>query len=452
LTSTEAPVEGRTVPAAQLDDLLEQGLRARQRRVLVAAHPGMHLGALAACDALIDRTVRAACLYGRAAPQALQARLEAGEAGSPAAADAAVFLRVSLAVQQQEPALPEVIQCHVDAQPQAVYDALRFMPVPASPFLPQDAHIVQVFAHAEQRQPQWLPWALRLAGERDVKALRPRIEALLAGAHGAAAAHYALACMGRPAAGAAGWVAAALRSGDPACVADGLRIAAVAPALADSQALAQGLARLPEGHPAADTAWGLLALRQPQATLGHARAQPSVPKDPWLRLVALTGCFEAVLEVCAALATQPDGLAPAQADVLALALGQVPAELRARPGDPALRSQALHALVLRACRQCRLPLRPAAEQAGPDAWTAPHLLAEPQAAQGLRLRLGRPLAMDVPPLGPWVRELTHGLRQWVYLEHAVTSGRSLALSAWDVTRRQDLALSVAALAASFDPA
>jgi hypothetical protein len=156
--------------------------------------------------------------------------------------------------------------------------------------------------------------------------------------------------------------------------------------------------------------------------------------------------------VCAELASQPDGLSAAQADVLTLALGQVPAELRLRPGNPGTRSRALRALVLRVCRQCHLSVRPDAEQADssepaePRPWTSKHLLAEPAAASTLRLRQGRRLAEGVPPLGPWVRDVTHSLRQWLYLERAATSGRALALSAWDVTRRQDLALAVAALA------
>lgn len=447
------------VPAAVsalLDDLLEQAMRARQRRVLTADHPGMHLGALAACDALIDRTVRAASLHGPAALQRLDARLNAypdahpGDGASPpspAATDASVFLRVSLAVQMQERSLADLVRRHIDAQPRAVYDALRFMPVPASPLQPQDAHIMQVFAQAE-RHPQWLPWALRLAGERDVQALQPRIAALLP-TH-AAEAHLALASMDRPAPATGPFVEAALRSSDPGRIADGLRIAAVAPALASDPALGQGLDHLPAGHPAADIAWGLLATRHPQASLERARTRGGVPATLWLRLVALTGCLDAVLDVCAGLAVQPEGLSAAQADVLILALGQVPAELRVRPGHPAARSQALRALVLRACRQCRLgvraePIDPA-DSAPPRSWTSAHLLAEPAAAGTLRLRQGRPLAEGVPPLGPWVREVTHGLRQWLYLERAATSGRALALSAWDVSRRQDLALAVAALA------
>ena len=441
------------VPAL-LDDLLEQALRARQRRVLTADHPGMHLGALAACDVLIDRTVRAASLHGHAALQRLDARLDVRTTDSPnpashAAADATVFLRVSLAVQMQERSLADLVRRHVDAQPRAVYDALRFMPVPTTPFQPQDAHIVQVFAQAG-RHPQWLPWALRLAGERDVKALQPRIEALLP-TH-AAEAHVALACMDRPTPDSGPFVDAALLSGDAARIADGLRIAAVAPALATDLALVQGLDQLPAGHPAADIAWGLLATRHPQATLEHARTRAGLPAALWLRLVALTGCFDAVLDVCAGLAAQADGLSAAQADVLTLALGQVPAELRVRPGNPATGSQALRALVLRVCRQCYLGVRPGAEQidstecAEPRSWTSQHLLAEPAAASTLRLRQGRPLAAGVPPLGPWVRDVTHGLRQWLYLERAATGGRALALSAWDVSRRQDLALAVAALA------
>lgn len=440
------------VPAAVhtlLDDLLEQAMRARQRRVLTADHPGMHLGALAACDALIDRTVRAASLHGPAARQRLDARIaDSPSPPSPAAIDAAVFLRVSLAVQMQERSLAGLVQRHVDTQPRAVYDALRFMPVPATPFQLQDAHIVQVFVQAE-RHPQWLPWALRLAGERDVKTLQPRIEALLR-TH-AAEAHLALACMDRPTPATGPFVDAALLSGDPARIADGLRIAAVAPALATDLALVQGLDPLPAGHPAADVAWGLLATRHPQAALAHARTRAGLPPALWLRLVALTGCFDAVLDVCAGLAAQPESISAAQADVLTLALGQVPAELRVRPGNPATRSQALRALVLRTCRQCHLGVRPGAEQidspegAETRSWTRQHLLAEPAAAGTLRLRQGRPLAAGMPPLGPWARDVTHGLRQWLYLERAATGGRALALSAWDVARRQDLALAVAAL-------
>jgi hypothetical protein len=61
----------------------------------------------------------------------------------------------------------------------------------------------------------------------------------------------------------------------------------------------------------------------------------------------------------------------------------------------------------------------------------------------VRVRAGLRITQDVPALGAATYRVTHGLRQWLYVERAVYGKHAFALSAHDVSRRQELALMVA---------
>jgi hypothetical protein len=56
------------------------------------------------------------------------------------------------------------------------------------------------------------------------------------------------------------------------------------------------------------------------------------------------------------------------------------------------------------------------------------------------------MTTQFPPLDHKALNVTHGLRQWLYIEHAILGRHPLALSAYDVSRRQELAMMIAEVA------
>ncbi len=92
-------------------------------------------------------------------------------------------------------------------------------------------------------------------------------------------------------------------------------------------------------------------------------------------------------------------------------------------------------------RDNQLPLQPGAEYLqGAQAWDAERLFAGP--VQDIRLRYGQRLR-SLPPLSPLLLQMTHGTRQWLYLERAELARHPFALQALDVFRRQQAALMIA---------
>jgi hypothetical protein len=56
------------------------------------------------------------------------------------------------------------------------------------------------------------------------------------------------------------------------------------------------------------------------------------------------------------------------------------------------------------------------------------------------------MSRTLPELGQAIFRVTHGLRQWLYIERALMGQHALALSAYDVSRRQELAMMIAEVA------
>jgi hypothetical protein len=118
----------------------------------------------------------------------------------------------------------------------------------------------------------------------------------------------------------------------------------------------------------------------------------------------------------------------------------VPAQARTQPNVQVDKSKALLALVLQVCRQAHIAVKNDADLA---AWRVEDILAKPADAAQLRVREGQRITKDVPSFGPSLLRVTHALRQWLYVERAVYGKHALALSADDVSRRQELAWMVA---------
>jgi len=416
-----------------LDDTLEQAIRARQRRVFVIDHPGQRLAALRVMDGAIDQAVVAASIYGQDAIQWLEHKISQALGDER---DAAVFLRLALAVQLQEQNIAELIARYAPEYARPVYEALRFSPVTNNIFTDRTDHLTALFEWAKH-DTTLMPLALRLVGERDIKAFHSEIEPFLHHPELAPWAHYAWACIGQAGALTRQFVEEALASDTPDRIEGALRICAVAPALPSDKALEHGLSA-PEA--VAGTAWAILACRYPRRVYDYAMSLGDLAMAVKYRLVALTGFMDGMVAVCAALAARDGSITPAEADVLALALGAIPMEARCEPNDREAKSKALRALVLKVCRQSHITIK---NDADICEWGVDHILADPTQIASVRIRRGFRMTQTVPKLDQAVLDVTHGLRQWLYIERAVYGGHVFALSAEDVSRRQETAMMVA---------
>jgi hypothetical protein len=193
----------------------------------------------------------------------------------------------------------------------------------------------------------------------------------------------------------------------------------------------------------ADVAWAILACRYPRQTFLYAMSDDELNPAIKVRLAALTGYPDWVLALCAELAQREGCITPAEADVLNLALGGVPVEARADPNDQAAKSHALRQLLLQVFQHAHIPVR---NDADCCPWQPELILADPQQAANIRLRNARRMTNTLPALGAAVRRVTHGLRQWLFIERALLGQHALALSAYDISRRQELAMMVAEVA------
>lgn len=447
-----------------------QAHRARQRRVMIADHPGQNLRALAVMDNTIDRMILACSLYGSEASGYFDAQLTASKPGTPALA-ASVFMRLALAVHftrqsghETETACALVCELagqFVPSHPREVLEALWFFPLPTTRMSGGTLHIVRLFAYAQTR-PNLLPLALELAGRCDVKALQTPIIALLEQANWAAAAMLALARMGQ-ALNLEHLAKLALDESAESTAPDApnawrdvyLNIIACQPRLAQDATLAELIRRFPNQ---VEAAWAILAVRHPRYTLEQALVQTALAPELRLRVIAQTGYPDAVINALAPLATSDQPASPAQRDLLAVVLGGIPVEARAEPDAKAdaaakasaigIKSSALRRLLLRALRTAHVPIQ---NDAGLGPWQPQQILQTLQpdaAAATARLRAGalfpQNAAQNPPPLGVAVPDYTHALRQWAYIERAELTGLPLALSALDVFRRQQLAFMIAA--------
>ncbi len=419
-----------------LEDLIDQGLRTRQRRNFTADHPAQNLAALRVPDTAIDRVIQAASLYGTEAIPLLDQHIAEANGGTQ---DAAVFLRIAFAVQTGAQDIADLVARHRADHPRAVHEALRFFPIPHNRLEDDSAHIITLFEHTEQDK-ALASLAIRLAGERDVKPLREPIEALLEEPELTADAHFALACMGVATQTQASFVQQCLQSDDPERMAQGLRICAVDTRLAESNDLKKAIDIM--AHEA-DIAWAILACHYPRQTFLYAIENDQLDTALKIRLAALTGYPDGLVALCAELAEREGRITPAEADVLHLVLGKVPVEARADPNDQAAKSLALRQRLLQVFQQAHIAVHNDADRCP---WQTERILADPEQAASVRLRNGKRMTNALPELGRAVLHVTHPLRQWLFIERALLGQHALALSAYDVSRRQALAMMIAEVA------
>ncbi|WBS02108.1 hypothetical protein OU994_28280 [Pseudoduganella sp. SL102] len=435
MTSTDIPRICRRLPplAGLLEDMLDEAMRARRRRVMAADNPALNLNALRVADNTLDRLVQAAGMYGNDAAAELDARIGRLAGG---AREAAVFLRIGLAVHTRDAALEELVARHLEAFPRAVRDACWFYPVPNGPLSDNAGYLVGLFdAGSEQVTLRHL--AIELAGLRGETRLRGQLQALLDDPECAAPAHVALARMGQATTATRHYAAQCMTTGKPGPIGVAMELMACDPRIADEDLLRQALGVDPDS---ADAAWAIAASRDARKVFDHAATRGDLPAGLHMRIAALAGHPAGIIGACAAMAAADGPVTSAQADLLELALGAVPAEARCEPNDKADKSRALRALVLHAFRHAHVSVCNDAD-IGP--WEPGAILADPAQAASVRLRDGMALPAGVPPLGRALPEVSHALRRWLYIERASLAGHAFALSPLDIARRQDAALMTA---------
>lgn len=435
MTSTDIARISRRLPPLPglLDNLLDEAMRARRRRVMGADNPALNLHALRVADNALDRLVQAAAMYGREAAARLDERIGELTGG---AQEAAVFLRIALAMHTHEGAIAALAARHLAAFPRAVRDACWFYPVPNGPLSDRATCLPDLFDAGADSVPL-RRLAIELAGLRGDARLRGPLQALLEDPHYAAPAHVALARLGQATGATRRYAAQCLATGDPGQIAVAMEAMACAPHIAGADLLRKALDADPDN---ADPAWAIAVSRDARAMLDEASARPGLPAGLHARITALGGFPADIVMACAAMAGAESPVTREQADLLELTLGAVPAEARCAPNDHAAKSRALRALVLQALRQAHVGVRNDADIAP---WEPQAILADPVQAATVRLRGGMALPAGVPALGPAVPEVSHALRGWLYIERATLAGHAFALSPFDVARRQDAALMAA---------
>lgn len=421
--------------------MIDQAIRARQRRILIADNPSQKLSALRVCDSALDQAVISLSLYGADAGLQLEARIASS---TGAAREAAVFLRVALVVHTRDSALMDLTREYLADYPRTIRDAYWFYPVPIGPFDDHTEHIVSLFDKSKET-PALQVLALELIGRRDVKKLRQQVRLLPEDSILAPQVHLAMARLGDADQLTRQFVNASLlpdqQTPNKIYAHAAMEIAAIDPRLLDKTVLGQILGA--EYGESIDTAWAIAACWDPQSLYHYAKTREDLPSTLMLRIVAVTGYIAGIIAACADMANSTGTITAQQADVLVLALGQVPPEARCEPNDQEQKSKALRSLLLRVCRAAHIPLNNDADRCP---WDANAILAQPDQSDNVRLRAGAVLRDTVPQFGSAVFEITHPLRQWLFIERASTAGITLSLSVVDVARRQELALMVAEFA------
>jgi len=430
-----------------LEQIIDKGMRARQRRSRLMSQQGASLSALKLIDTQVEQCVLALSLDRAEADRLLQARIEDAGVQGAAVLSAWVFLRCSLAVQCQATALPAWFDVCLAEHPEQARDALLFFPAQANLLEERNQHILPLLPLLRRQPSATVSVLLELVGRLSVHEARPDLLSIQRGARQMPSVHLALLRLGVFNTRSEAFVRHALAHGPVDQQVLALQLVAMS-GWRRLYPLGRPLLRSPHA-PLQSLAWALYALDQPkQATdsalaLGVApdaegpqvTASGRLPEALWWRVLALGGHLKALMAACKHLASQQGPMTEPQTDFLWLVLGRVPPALCQKPNLPGPKQQALRELVLHCFRQAFVHLQNGADTAP---WTLAAWAADPEQAADVRLRLARSLghqrqAQGFPGVLP---ELSQPLRQWLYFERAHVTQCAYAMDAGEVARRQ----------------
>ncbi|TDM05506.1 MAG: hypothetical protein C4K60_12125 [Ideonella sp. MAG2] len=436
LTSTESSTAGMLstlrlppIPGV-LTDLISEGVRARQRRTLMALKQDTNLVALSAPDATISRCVQAAAIQGDDVLGELRQMIQSEK--SAERRSALNFLFVAVCVQVGGDRWLENICSEGLSDPEATAEALLSFPVPKDAWGESTSHIYALW-HASLAGKVDSFWASYLLGAAGCRDALPELRSRLSDGDVTSAEMYALAALGDQSPRLKERLQNSLqKAGVDASW--GWKALHVSPGLLAPEELRR---ICPDSEQWPQEVWPWLAVRAPETILLSDDLKEKIHSDSRLRLFALMGHISALFAVCSALSESGLAVTAEQQDVLLLVAGECPSELSI-PGTPEVqRQKVLRTLFLRVCRQSHIAVPNDADECP---WLLDRILAMPLATTPA-LRFGYRMAA-IPVWDARLAELSHVMRQWLYMERAARAGHALPLSATSVSRRQWQALDI----------
>lgn len=432
-------------------ELIDESIRARQRRLHVTGSTECTLYALKAVDAKLDNNIRALASFGSDALTACEARVDASQG---VRRDAAVHLHCAVAVQSADhpstnQLLLQLVRRHHEQHTLAVRDALWFFPAGATDFDIRHGHIDLLLGQSDPTLQLFGVWAGLLRGA--LQAAAWATDHLSPIEHDPQSSDDAL----RRCCELALANLAAELPPDERCrwllggnVADRRHALDL---LASSGKAAQhlgvdGCLTMAECADAAlqRQAWFTASSMDPVACAAAARRSQTLSDEWRTSLLALGGAPEDLIRIVAAVCANDQPPRPECSDALHLMLGHVPVAVRQTPIDRLLRESQLRSDVLHAFRRAHVNVQNQADECAwdPSLWLAPESL-----NSRVRLRYGQRL-VDRQVIGlpaEIASRLSAMVRQALYWEQARAEHTSFGrgLSAYAHARMQYLALDAA---------
>ena len=438
------------MPSAQnlIDELLDESIRARQRRVHITSSTEATLYALKAVDAKLDENLRALASFGIGTLAICEQRLDQA---SSAERDAAVHLLCAVAVQlpaskQRDEAILNIVKRHWSTHKQAVNDALWFFPVGLSEFDIRHDHVMLLIG---QGDPNLQHIGVTLAACRGVMQAGPwvydKLRELGIASDGPLqrACEMTLACLNL-------------------CLPQEQRLLALLKGADDAQRHAlQLIAQSGQARQLLDAphylsltntsdqtvqqlAWCLAALADPQACATALNGPLQLAVELRTRLGALVGSPRALIHCVQAITAQDTPPHAEGSDALLVLLGQVPVGVNQTPIEPLARSAQLRTYVLQCLRHSHVNVN---NEADVCPWEPAQFLAPESLTTATRLRYGQRLHAPQPGCIPVeiASRLSAAMRQTLYWEQACARGHSFGfgLSAYANARMQYSVLNAA---------
>lgn len=416
------------MPSAQdlISELLDESIRARQRRVHITSNTEATLYALKAVDAKFDDNLRALASFGFGTLEQCEQRLRAANATEK---DAAVHVLCALAVQlpastQRDEAILNIVKRYWGGHTQSVSDALWFFPVGLSEFDIRHDHVILLLKQAD---PAVQHIGVTLAACRGAMEAGPWVYDKWRQLKGEDTALYracelTLACLGlnpppeqRLADLLTGPIGARKHALELIAQSGHARKLLGVSRYLDLAAIEDSAA-----HP---LSWYLAALADPQACAIALCGAPQVADELRVRVGALIGAPRDLIDCVQAITAQDTPPGAAHRDALLVLLGQVPVAAIQTPIDPQMRSAQLRTHVLQCLRHSHVNVN---NEADVCPWEPEQFLAPESLATTTRLRFGQRLHAPQPGCIPVeiASRLSAPMRQALYWEQACAHGHS----------------------------
>ena len=429
--------------AKLIDELLDETVRARRRRLNVTGTADVRLLGLKTVDFKIDRNIRALAIFDGDSLNAGVDQLT--RTTHPPTVDALVHVLAACAVQatntsKRKGLLERLVDKYGDQHRSALRDAWWFYPMSRSAF---DVHSQSIAGMLQSSQPDHRLMAMELAGRLGMTHCAPQIfdfAASTSDGHAHRSGELALCRMGLVSETFEGRIQD-LMQGPEMDVIHALRLMASSGRLGGASIEQLISWAQSAGRSDSRLAWCLATLKNPVAAHEAVIDNQAMDPDLRIRILALAGFPSGLIAVVRSVTEQALPATPAQIDALTTFLGAVPMEVNAEPMDVTQRDEALRTAVLTAFRTAHVAVR---NEAKVCEWTTQAMLAEPETAHSThtkRLRYGtaiRPPENGGVVLHTSVLQMGPLMRQALYIDQSVQAGRPIGagLSAYASARHQ----------------